>query len=171
MVFDSTLQKAVIAPGAVHILSMVGQLSQISQAGLKSLGDQILEDTSRLNAQASVTVQLDSVILEDGSVVGVDNASLGIQAAAMLQAEHDLFLAIASGSRTGDQLTAWLAQLASQLHPAGKVNLSSLQQRYNREQASLASVLLRFASTGAMLDYVQDTLRTKRYPSLLMNLQ
>jgi hypothetical protein len=171
MSFEDLKGRALLPPGRSDIVSVLGQLSHVKPGDLNHLAANAATQASKLNDLNYVTIQLDSLVLADGSTIGPDRSRLGLRAAARIFAERDLLTAITSGGLSNDQINALLTDLEAYAKPGSKVNIGTFQTRYVFEKSRLAAELLRQAASQTvpvMLERARTTLASRNYPAAMM---
>jgi hypothetical protein len=166
-VCDDITLKGLILPQSADIVTSLGpaNVAVIQPARLAT-------EALFFQTQRSVTIALEAVMFQDGSVIGRDGGLSVPQIKAVLRSEYDLYKSVLT-SADPNSLVSKLQQLSDTLKPGGNLDLTDpFQGWYGFYSARLASRLLKIASdkgVEAMLAFVQTTFQEKTYPPLVVN--
>jgi hypothetical protein len=173
-VCDAISLKGLISPHGYDLVTIVGPVSSFGSITKSAqILRQITDEGQRLKAQMPVSISLEAVMFEDGSVTGGDTPRSISQIRARLRSEYDLYTAVLARAST-DTIIPWLQGVSNQIRPGGRLSFDAdpFSQWYQFYQARTASGLLEAATTKGipeMISYVQSALRNKHYPALVVN--
>jgi hypothetical protein len=172
---DYVMLKRLVPPGQLSLATIFGPLDSlfIDQDFSTVMSNQLQTFQSR----ASLTISIDAVLFDDGTVAGGDIFKTIADMRARIRSEYDLFTAVAAkaaGGVSASDLLSWLQTLSDSM-PRGrsKVDLrtDAFSAWYQYYEARLAGTLIKGAnnkSVAEMVNYVRTTLLNKAYPQELV---
>ena len=166
-VFDAITLKGLVAPNAARLVTIL-----TSDPPPSSFVQDIAEESDRLKNQASVSIALEAVMFDDGSVQGRDTSQSIEQMRARVRAEYDLYVRIARLSESDAAVIPDLQLVSASVKPGSKLVFGSnpYSEWYRFYAATSASSLLQLAKVKGvpeLLSYVRTTLVTKKYQSFV----
>jgi hypothetical protein len=168
---DYVALRRLIPPGKISLATILGPSDSLTLD--QQLVTSITQEVQAFERRASLTIFLDAVLFDDGTVIGNDTRQTLAEMRARIRAEYDLFSAIVAKADSGvgwPGVLSWVETISDAV-PISSYRLDlgndpfSAWYRYYR--ARLAGALVRGTKGGSAsntIDTVRSMLRNKPYP-------
>jgi hypothetical protein len=172
---DYVALRRLIPPGKISLATILGPSDSLSLD--QQLVNSITREVQAFESRASLTISLDAVLFDDGTVIGNDTHKTLAEMRARIRAEYDLYSAIVAKADSGvgwPELQSWVKAISDAIPISGyRLDLGNdpFSAWYRYYRARLAGALVRGAKDWRASDTInslRSMLRNKPYPEGLI---